>query len=110
MKEPYGEGVAHHTDPESWGGLRKGAAKALTGAHMGQVLSREIICSTGVLMVFCGPEGYIASRQNAQGGANPTRSETLCTCGNTPMEPGRPWSPPCYGCVERAGKPMGGSQ
>ena len=42
MKEPYGEGLATHTDPESCVGVREGVVEALTGAHAGWVLSREI--------------------------------------------------------------------
>src|SRR5271170_691420 len=41
MKEPYGEGLATHTDPESCGELREEGAEALTGARAGRVLSRE---------------------------------------------------------------------
>ena len=43
MKEPYGEGVASHTGPESCGGSSNAAAEALTGVRAGQVLSREIL-------------------------------------------------------------------
>ncbi len=42
MKEPYGEGLATHTDPESCVGAREGEGEALTGVHAGWVLSREI--------------------------------------------------------------------
>src|SRR5437016_5146490 len=42
MKEPYGEGLASHTDPESCVASRKAGREALTGAHVGGVLSREI--------------------------------------------------------------------
>ncbi len=35
MKEPYGEGLAIHTGPESCVGVREGAGEALTGAPMG---------------------------------------------------------------------------
>ena len=47
MKEPYREGIAHHSSPESWGGavrypLGGLAAQALTGEHASRVLSREI--------------------------------------------------------------------
>jgi hypothetical protein len=42
MKEPYGEGVANHTGPESCGGGSNAVAEALTGVHAGRVLSREI--------------------------------------------------------------------
>jgi hypothetical protein len=43
MKEPYGEGLASHTDPESCTGSCKAGREALTGAHVGGVLSREMI-------------------------------------------------------------------
>jgi hypothetical protein len=41
MKEPYGEGVASRTGPESCVAARKGGGEALTGVRMGRVLSRE---------------------------------------------------------------------
>ena len=41
MKEPYGEGVASHTGPESCVAARKGVGEALTGVRAGRVLSRE---------------------------------------------------------------------
>ena len=40
MKEPYGEGVASHTDPESCAVSRKAGCEALTGAHVDGVSSR----------------------------------------------------------------------
>ncbi len=45
MKEPYGEGVASHADPESCVVAREGVGEALTGAGAGRVLSREILTS-----------------------------------------------------------------
>jgi len=42
MKEPYGEGIASHTDPESWVASREAGHEVLTGAHVGGVLSREM--------------------------------------------------------------------
>src|SRR5438067_7450982 len=42
MKELYGEGPASHTDPESCVVSRKAGHEALTGAHAGGALSREI--------------------------------------------------------------------
>lgn len=42
MKEPYGEGVASHTGPESCAGAREGTGEGLTGVHTGQPLSCEI--------------------------------------------------------------------
>jgi hypothetical protein len=41
MKEPYGEGPATHTGPESCAGVRKEAGEALTGVRTGRVLNRE---------------------------------------------------------------------
>ena len=38
MREPYGEGLASHTDPESCVVSRKAGREALTGAHVGGVL------------------------------------------------------------------------
>ncbi len=42
MKEPYREGVAIHSGPESCVGVRKGHDEALTGVRPGWALSREI--------------------------------------------------------------------
>ncbi len=41
MREPYGEGVATHSGPESCVGFCKGAREALTGVRASRVLSRE---------------------------------------------------------------------
>ena len=41
-RESHTEGLATHGDPESCRGVREGAAEALTGAHAGRVLSREM--------------------------------------------------------------------
>jgi hypothetical protein len=42
MQEPYGEGLASHTDPESCVTSCEAGHEALTGAHVGGVLSREM--------------------------------------------------------------------
>ena len=42
MKEPDDEGLASHIGPESCAAVRKGGGEALTGGHVGWVLSREI--------------------------------------------------------------------
>src|SRR5437867_12420965 len=42
MKESYRKGVATHPDPESCVASRKATTEALTGAHVGRVLSCEI--------------------------------------------------------------------
>jgi RNA-directed DNA polymerase len=43
MKESHRKGIASHPDPESCVASREAAIEALTGAHAGMVLSREII-------------------------------------------------------------------
>jgi hypothetical protein len=43
MKEPQEKGVAHHLHLESCAGRRETAGEALTEAHLGRVLSSEII-------------------------------------------------------------------
>ncbi len=42
MEESHGEGLASRTDPESCVDGREAGGEALTGAHTGQPLSREI--------------------------------------------------------------------
>jgi hypothetical protein len=41
MKEPYAEGLATHSDPESCGHAREDMSEALTGARTGWLSSRE---------------------------------------------------------------------
>ncbi len=41
MREPYGEGLAIHTGPESCACGPRGRGEALTGVHVGWVLSRK---------------------------------------------------------------------
>jgi hypothetical protein len=41
MKEPYGEGIATHTGPESCVSVREDEHEALTGEGAGRVFSRE---------------------------------------------------------------------
>jgi hypothetical protein len=62
MKEPYGEGLGCHTDPESCGGGGNAMAEALTGVRMGRVLSRESVRVQGahVVDVTEGNTGHIA--------------------------------------------------
>ena len=67
MKEPYSEGLASHTGPESCVGVREDTDEALTGVHIGQVLSSEIT-QFGVPTVLAVREGnmidgVIASHQ-----------------------------------------------
>ena len=62
MKESYIEGIAIHDDPESCAVSRKAAREALTGAHAGSVLSREIR-STRAPTLLSEAEGHISQRR-----------------------------------------------
>src|SRR2546429_9601900 len=78
MKEPHGEGLASHTDPESCVVSREAGHEALTGAHAGGGLSREIPGNQDADPV------YSAGRQN-WGGRNPEH----------PLELPGPGTPTC---------------
>ena len=52
MKEPCGEGLASHTDPESCVGSRKAGHEVLTGAHADGVLSREMAGNQDADLVY----------------------------------------------------------
>jgi len=70
MREPYGEGLASHTGPESCAGRREAAGEALTGAHAGQVFSCEINYIRGADAV-CVAEGNTGSGASASRGRTP---------------------------------------
>ena len=81
MKEPYGEGVAIHTDPESCAVVRKDRGEALTGARAGQVLSREIQQLRAADAFGLSGRQHRSHRYREMR-SEPARSETLCTYGN----------------------------
>jgi hypothetical protein len=58
MQESHRKGIAIHPDPESCMANREVAIEALTGAHVGRVLSCEII-ATGVPTSFSKAEGHM---------------------------------------------------
>ena len=89
MKESYSEDVASHAGPESCAGAREGVGEALTGAYVGQVLSREINL-IGVPMPSQQQKATsgVAPRRAAPG---PPRSEALCMhAKHLAREPGDP--------------------
>jgi hypothetical protein len=47
MKEPYSEGIANHTGPESCVGSPRGGGEALTGVRAGWAFNREKRRSAG---------------------------------------------------------------
>lgn len=71
MKEPDGEGLASHADSESCAAVREDGGEALTGAHTGRVLSREILLHSGVPTHCKNAEGHIRLLAIARGGETP---------------------------------------
>ncbi len=85
MKEPYTEGPASHGDPESCVRPSDGPGEVLTGAHTGEVLSREIRHSQGADTVVLSGRLHPHERNGEFMGA-PARSETFSMCGNSMRE------------------------
>ncbi len=52
MREPYGEDVASHTDPESCVVSREAGYEVLTGTHAGRVSSREMAGNQDTDLVY----------------------------------------------------------
>ena len=95
MKESHRKGVANHPDPESCVASRKAAIEALTGAHVGWVLSCEII-ATGVPTPFNKAEGNIDECAIASIQRTP-RSQRPQACIETPRaRTGRPHRRPLF--------------
>jgi len=104
MKEPHAEGLASHDDPESCADSRKGVGEALTGAHTGEVLSREIRRNQGADAVVLSGRQHIRMREGECPG-DPARSETFGTCGSFMRENREiPRPPTGVGPGGRAGK------
>ncbi len=82
MEESYREGVANHPDPESCAGRREVPGEALTGAHAGRLLSREIP-QIRVPTLLTGAEGHIAERGSASSRRTRRGRRTLA-CVETP--------------------------
>ena len=93
MKEPYGEGLASHTDSESCVDSRKAEHEALTGAHAGGVSSREILRNQSADAVSASGRQHREIRQREHH-SNSARSETPA-CMETPRpRTGRPYQRP----------------
>jgi hypothetical protein len=60
-RDSHTEGLATHGDPESCRGVRKGVAEALTGAHAGRVLSREMEFDFQVPRLFLESKAILAT-------------------------------------------------
>ena len=107
MKESYAEGPASHGDPESCVRAREGSGEALTGAHAGGVLSREIRHTQGADAVVLSGRQHPHER-NGELMETPARSKTSSMCGNS-MHENRETSlpPPGDGPGGRVGKSVG---
>ena len=104
MKEPYGEGVATHTGPESCVAAREGRREALTGERAGRVFSRERTLLRDADAVEEGGRPHPARRQRKTR-RRPARSETPSMFENTSRENREsPWSPAADGAAGRIGK------
>ena len=112
------EGLATHDDPESCGRGREAVPEALTGAHAGRVLSREIEILPGAEAVF-GAEGNTrcTNRGEARRGLARSTTDPEHAWKRHAREPGDPvgrprrWrrgtrreargrNPPMHGCRE----------
>jgi len=105
MQESYGEGVASHTGPESCANDREVVGEALTGVRAGRISSRESFGQLrGADAVETGGRPHRARRYR-ETRADPARSETPSTHGNTShgnREIPRP--PAAEGAAGRTGK------
>src|SRR5215469_17055062 len=82
MKEPYGEGLASHTGSESCAFSRKAGSEALTGAHAGGVLSRDMLINQSADVVHDGGRQHRWVREGEHS-LDSARSETPA-CMETP--------------------------
>ena len=82
MREPHGEGIAIRSDPESCVNVREDGGEALTGAHAGWVLSREIATQNqgADAVMSCGRQRRLQRSPMLQ--KNPARSKTPSMHGN----------------------------
>src|SRR5687768_1566327 len=83
MKEPYGEGVAIHSGPESCVVVRKGHGEALTGVRLGWVLSRENARNDRGADAVVGSGRLHPARRYRETCGSFARSETPSMDGNT---------------------------
>ena len=82
MKEPYGEGLASHTGPESCVAVRKSSDEALTGGSTGWVIEPRNSGRTGAPTPSRSAEGNIGSIVTARCYRAPRGLWTPCTYGH----------------------------
>ena len=104
MREPYGEGLATHTGPESCGVLHEERVEALTGVRAGWVLSRERADLREADAVGRGGRQHRAHRYREMR-TGLARSEAPSMYGNTLLENREVQCPPAAdGAAGRVGK------
>ena len=102
MQEPYSEGLASHTGPESCGYVGNGISEALTGVHTGRVLSRVssyVTARSADAVENVRRQHWLYRHRKAQLGS--TRSKTPSTYGNSLP---RNWEIPCLTSSEDGGE------
>jgi hypothetical protein len=83
MKEPYGEELATHTDPESCVAAREGSGEALTGVRAGWAIEPRNSGRTGAPTLFRNAEGNTGGIASARCGRAPRGPQTPSTYGRT---------------------------
>lgn len=83
MKEPYGEEVATHTDPESCVTAREGRREALTGECAGWAIEPRNSGRTGAPTLFRNAEGNTGGIAIARCSRAPRGPENPSTYGRT---------------------------
>ena len=82
MQEPHRKGLANHPDPESCVVSREAGCEALTGAHAGGVLSRDMLINQSADVVHDGGRQHRWVRE-CEHSLDSARSETPA-CMETP--------------------------
>jgi len=104
MEESHTQGLASQGNPESCAAIRKESGEALTGAHVGGVLSRENRFNQGADAVRLAGRQHASARQGKHT-CDPARSETSGMHGNSMRENRETPRPPAEdGPTGRAGK------
>jgi hypothetical protein len=102
MKEPYGEGVASHTDPESCVVSREAGHEVLIGAHAGRVSSREMTGNQDADLVYSWGRQHRWARYRER--PLDLRGQRPLTCMEPPRaRTGRPYQCPTRSC-DRTGR------
>lgn len=112
MKEPYGEGVATHSGPESCVWHRKATDEALTGARAGRVSSLEKSLTFRVPTPSLEAEGNTGDAASARRRPDPAWSKTPSTRRNSSHgnRESLESAATADGRAVRAGNPKGASQ